>query len=105
MEIPLTMWKTGSTDGIQDKQLNRLPDVVASVWRASSAHDLGTLPFPCSFQVPRGPTSPAEQLGTTVAGPLRAWAGQQLNALEYSESYAKQTDVRGMSDVTVFMSL
>lgn len=57
------------------------------------------------YAVPRGPTSPAEQLGTTVAGPLRAWAGQQLNALQYSGSYAKETGVRGISDVDVFISL
>jgi hypothetical protein len=57
------------------------------------------------YAVPRGPTSPAERLGATVAGPLRTWAGQQLNALEYSGSYAKGTGVRGISDVDVFISL
>lgn len=57
------------------------------------------------YQVPRGPTSPAERLGSAVAGPLRGWAGQQLNALEYSGSYAKETGVHGVSDVDVFISL
>ena len=57
------------------------------------------------YQVPRGPTSPAEQLGAAVAAPLRTWAGQQLNALEYSGSYAKETGVHGVSDVDVFISL
>ena len=57
------------------------------------------------YRVPRGPTSPAEQLGGSVAGRLRAWAGQQLNVLEYSGSYAKETGVRGISDVDVFISL
>src|SRR5262245_58975870 len=57
------------------------------------------------YAVPRGPTSPAEQLGITVAGPLRTWAGQQLNELRYSGSYAKETGVRGISDVDVFISL
>lgn len=57
------------------------------------------------YAVPRGPTSPAELLGTAVAGPLRRWAGQQLNALQYSGSYAKETGVRGTSDVDVFISL
>jgi len=57
------------------------------------------------YAVPRGAASPAEQLGSTVAGPLRAWAGQQLNALEYSGSYAKETGVHGISDVDVFISL
>lgn len=57
------------------------------------------------YAVLRGPTSPAEQLGATVAGPLRTWAGEQLNALQYSGSYAKETGVRGISDVDVFISL
>lgn len=57
------------------------------------------------YAVPRGPTSPAERLGATVAGPIRTWAGQQLNALQYSGSYAKETGVRGISDVDVFISL
>ena len=57
------------------------------------------------YAVPRGPTSPAEKLGEAVAGPLRTWAGQQLNALHYSGSYAKETGVRGTSDVDVFISL
>lgn len=57
------------------------------------------------YAVPRGPTSPAERLGAAVAGPIRSWAGQQLNVLEYSGSYAKETGVRGISDVDVFISL
>lgn len=57
------------------------------------------------YVVPRGATSPAERLFATVAGPLRSWAGQQLNALQYSGSYAKETGVRGISDVDVFISL
>lgn len=57
------------------------------------------------YAVPRGPTSPAEQLGMTVAGPLQAWAGEQLNELRYSGSYAKETGVHGASDVDVFVSL
>lgn len=57
------------------------------------------------YAVPRGPSSPAEQLGVAVAGPVRTWAGGQLNALEYSGSYAKGTGVHGVSDVDVFISL
>jgi hypothetical protein len=57
------------------------------------------------YEVPRGPASPAERLGSVVAGPLRGWAAQQLNALEYSGSYAKGTGVHGVSDVDVFVSL
>ena len=57
------------------------------------------------YEVPRGSTSPAERLGTVVAGPLRTWAGQQLNTLQYSGSYAKETGVHGVSDVDVFISL
>jgi hypothetical protein len=57
------------------------------------------------YAVPRGPMSPAEKLGSMLEGPLRKWAGQQLNALQYSGSYAKGTAVRGTSDVDVFISL
>ena len=57
------------------------------------------------YAVPRGPSSPAEQLGAVVATPLRTWAGPQLNALEYSGSYVKETGVHGVSDVDVFISL
>lgn len=57
------------------------------------------------YEVARGPTSPAERLGAVVAGPVRTWAGQQLNALQYSGSYAKETGVHGVSDVDVFISL
>jgi hypothetical protein len=57
------------------------------------------------YAVPRGPTSAAEMLGSTVARPLRTWAGQQLNELRYSGSYAKQTGVHGISDVDIFISL
>src|SRR3990172_4992567 len=57
------------------------------------------------YQVPRGPTSPAERLGSAVAGLLRTWADQYLNALSYSGSYAKETGVRGISDVDLFISL
>jgi hypothetical protein len=57
------------------------------------------------YAVARGPTSAAEKLGNIVAGPISAWAGTQLNALEYSGSYAKQTGVHGVSDVDLFVSL
>lgn len=57
------------------------------------------------YEVPRGATSGAERLGTTVAGPIRAWAGGQLNGLDYSGSYAKETAVHGVSDVDIFISL
>jgi len=57
------------------------------------------------YAVPRGPTSPAERLGYTVARAIRVWARTQLNALKYSGSYAKRTGVRGISDVDMFISL
>ena len=57
------------------------------------------------YAVPRGPNSPAEQLGSAVAGPLRSWANQYLSALQYSGSYAKETGVHGISDVDIFISL
>lgn len=57
------------------------------------------------YAVARGPTAPAEILFSTVARPLRDWAGHQLQGLQYSGSYAKGTGVRGASDVDVFISL
>lgn len=57
------------------------------------------------YAVPRGQSSPAQRLRAAVAGPICTWAGQQLNVLEYSGSYAKGTGVRGISDVDVFISL
>lgn len=57
------------------------------------------------YAVPQGSSSPAEQLGAVVAGPLRSWANQYLSALQYSGSYAKETGVHGISDVDVFISL
>lgn len=57
------------------------------------------------YAVARGPNSQAERLGTIVSGPIRAWAGVQLNELAYSGSYAKETGVHGNSDVDLFISL
>lgn len=57
------------------------------------------------YAVPRGEGSPAQLFGSVVAGPVRGWAGTQLNALEYSGSYAKETGVHGVSDVDVLISL
>lgn len=57
------------------------------------------------YEVPRGPTSPAERLGAAVAGPIRGWASSQLSELFYSGSYAKETGVHGVSDVDIFISL
>jgi len=57
------------------------------------------------YAVPRGQNSPAEKLGATVAGPIRTWAGQYLENLMYSGSYAKQTGVHGASDVDLFISI
>lgn len=57
------------------------------------------------YVIPRGPNSPAERLAAAVVSPIRNWAGQQLNDLLYSGSYAKETGVRGISDVDIFISL
>jgi hypothetical protein len=57
------------------------------------------------YVVARGSSSPAERFGAAVAGPVRGWAGRQLNVLQYSGSYAKETGVHGVSDVDVFISL
>ena len=57
------------------------------------------------YAVARGPSSAAGRLGAAVAGPIERWAGQQLNEMRYSGSYAKETGVRGISDVDIFISL
>lgn len=57
------------------------------------------------YAVQHGELSPAEMFGSAVAGPLARWAGQYLNQLTYSGSYAKGTGVHGLSDVDIFISL
>ena len=57
------------------------------------------------YAVARGPNSPAAQLLSAVAAPLRSWASDDLNDLQYSGSYAKGTAVRGIADVDIFISL
>lgn len=57
------------------------------------------------YAVPNGPNSRSENIGRTVASPIREWAGEMLEAMFYSGSYAKGTAVRGTSDVDVFISL
>ncbi|MBL7663255.1 nucleotidyltransferase domain-containing protein [bacterium] len=57
------------------------------------------------YTAPVGANSPSEIIGSTVAGPIRAWAGNQLNSLEYSGSYAKGTAIHGVSDADIFISL
>ena len=55
--------------------------------------------------VARGPASVAELAATVASGPIRRWAGGQLNALSFSGSYAKDTAVSGTSDIDLFVSL
>jgi len=57
------------------------------------------------YEVQRGPSSPAEILGNTVADPITKWAGQYLQKIQYSGSYAKHTGVKGNTDVDIFISL
>lgn len=57
------------------------------------------------YYVPRGPTSAAERLADIVSGPIRRWAGSQLGSLQFSGSYAKETGVKGASDVDLLVSL
>ncbi len=57
------------------------------------------------YEVQRGASSLPEQFGAAVEKPLRQWAGNYLNLLKYSGSYAKQTGVHGTSDVDIFISL
>jgi hypothetical protein len=55
--------------------------------------------------VPRGPASLAELAASVAAGPIRNWAGKQLNSISFSGSYAKETAISGASDIDLFISL
>lgn len=57
------------------------------------------------YEVPRGPESAAEQAAGQVAPQIHRWAGEWLNSLSYSGSYAKQTAVHGITDVDLFIFL
>jgi len=57
------------------------------------------------YEVPRGPESAAEQAASRIAPKIQRWAGEWLASLSYSGSYAKQTAVRGITDVDLFISL
>lgn len=57
------------------------------------------------YVVQTGPRSPAEQAANAVAPGIRSWAGQWLNELRYSGSYAKGTAIRIGTDVDLFISL
>ena len=57
------------------------------------------------YEVPRGPESTTEQAASRIAPKIQRWAGEWLASLSYSGSYAKQTAVRGVTDVDLFISL
>ncbi len=57
------------------------------------------------YEVPRGPESAAEQAASRIAPKIQRWAGEWLAGLSYSGSYAKQTAVRGVTEVDLFISL
>ena len=57
------------------------------------------------YAVARGPNSPSERLAVSVTPAIQSWAGQQLNIIQFSGSYAKETAVRGTSDVDLLISL
>ena len=56
------------------------------------------------YEVPRGPGSTTEGVGGALATWLARWAGERLNGVSYSGSYAKGTGVRGCTDVDLFIS-
>ncbi|MBI5677276.1 MAG: nucleotidyltransferase [Planctomycetes bacterium] len=49
--------------------------------------------------------SAASNAGNAVYQVVRRWAGQQLRSGSYSGSYAKETAIRGRTDVDIFISL
>lgn len=57
------------------------------------------------YQVPTGQFSPAIQAANHIEPTIRAWAGNYLNSLEFSGSFAKGTGVLGVTDVDIFISL
>lgn len=57
------------------------------------------------YEVPNGPESPAAQAAKLIAPKIQRWAGEWLNSLSYSGSYAKQTGVHGITDMDLFISL
>ncbi|HIJ90068.1 MAG: hypothetical protein OEV89_04810 [Desulfobulbaceae bacterium] len=57
------------------------------------------------YEVPRGPESAAEQAANRIAPKILRWAGDWLDTLSYSGSYAKQTAVHGVTDADLFISL
>lgn len=57
------------------------------------------------YEVPSGPMSLVEQTANSFAPIIRNWADQWLDSLSLSGSYAKNTAVRGGSDVDLFISL
>lgn len=57
------------------------------------------------YKVQSGPSSLAERTANNFAPIIRNWASQWLDSLSLSGSYAKNTAVRGGSDVDLFISL
>lgn len=57
------------------------------------------------YAVQVGPHSAAERAANAVAPAIRQWAGQWLNELRYSGSYAKGTLISIGTDVDLFISL
>ena len=57
------------------------------------------------YSVQTGPNSPAGRAGAAFAPILQSWAGQYLNKVVYSGSYAKGTAVSSGTDVDLFISL
>lgn len=56
-------------------------------------------------RAPTGPSGPGERVRRDLQRVIVGWAGQQLLGLSVSGSYAKQTAIRGGTDVDLFASL
>jgi hypothetical protein len=57
------------------------------------------------YSITRGPTSNQEKVGAAVFPIIQEWAGKFLNEVSFSGSYAKDTAIRGSTDVDLFISL
>lgn len=57
------------------------------------------------YAVQTGVNSPAYKAANQFSSIIEDWAGNQINAIQVSGSYAKGTGVKGSTDIDIFVSL
>ncbi|MNI02603.1 hypothetical protein D3C73_554860 [compost metagenome] len=57
------------------------------------------------YQQQTGVSSPAHQTANLIYNSIKSWAGDFLNEVHFSGSYAKGTGVKGSADLDLFISL